>query len=210
MFRACRRAAFAPVARTMSRYLDRRCFCTTCVFACLFGSFSVLLSHVYITGDVDDVFRNVLSEKDSADLIETLRVLASTLDASNVTYFLLFGTLIGSYRHHGRVPWDDDIDIMADVTQKPRIHEVLLRLRPKYEVKLSPHNGTSSKRVWKLYKADGYSYLHRPYRWPFVDLTFYRTNETHVYHDHSGLSPMFTFSKKLVFPLQVGRFRYRS
>ena len=179
-----------------------------CVSVGLFGSFSVLLSHVYITGDVDGVFRNVLSEKDSADLIETLRVLASTLDASNVTYFLLFGTLIGSYRHHGRVPWDDDIDIMADVTQKPRIHEALLRLRPKYEVKLSPHNGTSSKRVWKFYKADGYSYLHRPYRWPFVDLTFYRTNETHVYHDYIGLTPMFAFNKKLVFPLQVGRFHY--
>ena len=35
----------------------------------------------------------------------------AALTAANVTYMLDGGSLIGSMLHHGRIPWDDDLDI---------------------------------------------------------------------------------------------------
>ena len=42
---------------------------------------------------------------------ELLQHVADFCEASGLTYFLAYGTLIGAIRHDGFIPWDDDIDI---------------------------------------------------------------------------------------------------
>lgn len=43
--------------------------------------------------------------------LEVLRKLKEICTELNIGYFLFCGTLIGAVRHHGFIPWDDDIDV---------------------------------------------------------------------------------------------------
>lgn len=44
--------------------------------------------------------------------VEILKKVADICEEQHLTYFLAYGTLIGAIRHHGYIPWDDDVDIM--------------------------------------------------------------------------------------------------
>lgn len=43
--------------------------------------------------------------------IEMLKAISNVCDKLDLTYVIISGTLLGSVRHRGFIPWDDDIDI---------------------------------------------------------------------------------------------------
>ena len=43
--------------------------------------------------------------------LEVLKVIADFCETNNINYILSDGTLLGSIRHNGFIPWDMDIDI---------------------------------------------------------------------------------------------------
>ncbi len=50
--------------------------------------------------------------------------LISILDKYKISYFLIYGSLLGSVRHGGFIPWDDDIDIGLTVEAEKKFLKI--------------------------------------------------------------------------------------
>lgn len=59
-------------------------------------------------------------------LFETVKV----LEKNNITYYIVYGTLIGAYRHTNFIPWDSDIDIAVPQNELLKLVEVCRKELP--------------------------------------------------------------------------------
>lgn len=55
--------------------------------------------------------RKITSDELKSIATEMLKYIDQICTANGIKYYMMFGTLIGAIRHHGFIPWDDDIDI---------------------------------------------------------------------------------------------------
>ena len=123
--------------------------------------------------------------------INMLRTFVGTLTQNNITFFMTAGTLIGSYRHHGMTPWDDDMDFFVPYSEKSHIYDVLSKLQPNYTI-------LRRKSLWKFYPSTAHRFKKYRWAWPFIDLEFFSDNGTHIKGVHLTNE---TYEKSDVFPL---------
>ncbi len=64
-------------------------------------------------------------------LFEMLLWLDDIFKENNVTYFLMYGTLLGAVRHQNFIPWDDDLDICIMKEDYERAMRLILENLPK-------------------------------------------------------------------------------
>jgi len=178
----------------------RRKFCRQFTIFALSMLFIVMTIYQYLIRDLDFIFSSPMTKDDLHSLNLTLGTLLSELNRLNVTYFMIGGTLLGSYRHHGRIPWDDDVDLMLNSSDKKRIYKALTALEPDYQLWLS--HSFNSAYHWKFFPLrHGRSVPLKSYRWPFVDLLFFSENDTHVWNP-SRSYPNEVWPRSVIFPLR--------
>lgn len=61
---------------------------------------------------------------------DMLRHVAKICEEEKIYYCMFFGSLIGTVRHHGPIPWDYDIDILVRENEYARFIEVMQRRLP--------------------------------------------------------------------------------
>jgi len=115
-------------------------------------------------------FDRRITDRDFNVFMDLFEVFISTCEANNITYLLLCGSLIGSYRHMGMIPWDDDFDVVVNIRHTWKVKQTFDSLK---EIKLSLHNND----MWRIY-SEKYS---NDNHWPFIDIFFYKENGTHFW-----------------------------
>ena len=126
-------------------------------------------------------FSLTMNKSELGVIMKLLEVFTQTMEKHNLTYVIDGGSLLGTYRHHGPIPWDDDFDVLVNIDQRNNISKALETLSPEYV--LFKGGGFRDGR-WKLYSKE-YSkqgYKRKKWKWPFLDIFWYKNNGTHI-HD---------------------------
>jgi len=96
-------------------------------------------------------FNVKLTKFETQVYLEILRTFVEAVKKHNLTYWIYSGSLLGSFRHHGFVPWDDDIDVVLAQTERKKSFEVLNSLKPHYTL-------IKGQKRWKLYSHKSKKY----------------------------------------------------
>ncbi|CAF3015709.1 unnamed protein product [Rotaria socialis] len=107
--------------------------------------------------------------------INLLKTFDQICRQGGVEYMISYGTLLGSYRNHDILPYDDDVDVLIHV---------------KYYSLLAKINKLNNKTDWEFYRNTRtnmkFYFLESPsagiykWKWPFIGMDFYTDNATHI------------------------------
>jgi len=88
------------------------------------------------------VLHTPLTTYDKKELLSAMKMVHRVFEDHNIEYSLGFGSVLGSIRHKGFIPWDDDIDLFIFKKDIPQVKKALKVISRKYKV----------EKNWKLYK----------------------------------------------------------
>ncbi len=126
-------------------------------------------------------------------LLHLAVVLAKMCERMNMTYFMYGGTLLGSYRHHDIILWDDDIDIVMNITDRDEIYSALYSLQPQYEIM------EAGPRLKFFSQKSKRTSVYR-WKWPYVDIHFFDYNTTYIW-DSAREFRKYVYKKSDIFPI---------
>ena len=109
-----------------------------------------------------------LTLKEQNDLYEICYDTHDVLTQYGIVHWAFEGTLLGSFRHKGLIPWDDDLDFGITVSERKKLLDIPDEVWAEHNLQLTKH--------WlgfKIFRRDGYEVPNTPdwpYKYPFVDI----------------------------------------
>lgn len=157
----------------------------------------VLAIFIYWYLNTNRPFENVWgSFSDKRKALDLLDKMSDICDENKLEFFAVYGTLLGSLRHGGFIPWDDDIDVLMSEEDfevfKENIDE--------------DHRVIKVKDFYKFYKKSGERPFLKEYEWPFVDIFVFKVEETDkegkiiLFRDEKSIEESYRYRD--VFPLK--------
>ncbi len=164
-----------------------------------------------------------LNREEYSDYLDLIETFASLMETANVTYAMYFGTLIGSYRMHNMLPWDDDADFIVKFDDMWKVIDVIQQYS-----KLGTHQGLSFYIMAQRHYDKSYQYrdfqdlnlkdlspanmfmsfkffptsgrVRGNWKWPFLDVYAFTENATDVSIKYDA-NCMVDLKRDLFYPL---------
>jgi hypothetical protein len=134
-----------------------------------------------------------MTQAEKIIVLDLLQKIVKVADQLGITYFLSGGAMVGSWRNHGIIPWDDDIDLSFNVSDKDKLRKGIFALGSPYKV----NDERNRIKMWSEHSP-----IQSPYswKWPYIDVVFFQNNATHIWDKAEEFSET-KYKMTDVFPL---------
>ena len=140
-------------------------------------------------------FAPALNDAEYKLYMNLIHVFKTKCETFNITYMLMGGSVLGSYRYHGFVPWDDDFDIQVKFSDK-QVLKIALGSVPGYGLYFKDHS------YWKFYCDNSDIKPTDNWKWPFIDIFFF-TDTKKYFYDNTFRWPRDFYRLPDILPLQL-------
>lgn len=132
----------------------------------LFGLIILLMFLTYSNKNIanEEHFETLLNTSNKIKLQQCMLAFHELCNQHDLWYIIAFGTLLGAVRHHGIIPWDDDIDLLVYRTDMVKLNNILDKMN---------ELGYKIEKTWKLYRI----YVDEKH---FIDLFFVEEHDNKI------------------------------
>uniref|UniRef100_A0A1I8J702 LicD family protein n=1 Tax=Macrostomum lignano TaxID=282301 RepID=A0A1I8J702_9PLAT len=111
-----------------------------------------------------DEFDPRINETELRATVKLIWAFLDLCEKNEIQVMLLGGTLLGSYRHHGFIPWDDDLDLFLKWADNKKLLKAF-QGHPDFNLK--------DVGLWKVSLKSACLHVDVSGCWPFIDVAFY-------------------------------------